>query len=214
MGLNQGGAGDGLKASFATESCIKVNRTAVKELRPPQNDGDGSNKSSPNSEPEVSIADDNDEEIVFVPFEDSNHREGSGSRAGSTRNKKDDPEHMVETNEQLRDQVYHLLYSNQQLNNQYAAAQENSPSNHHETLESQQQPYNNESVIGEEEEELASSSQMVTEHYEESSLNDRADETQSVIKKSNTDRSGRLMMLIGEEANKTKSFRDQEVQYQ
>ena len=85
MGLNQGGAGDGLKTSFATESCIKINRTAVKELRPPQNFGDASNKSSAgNSEPEVSIG--NDEEIVFVPFEDSNHREASSSQAISPRN--------------------------------------------------------------------------------------------------------------------------------
>lgn len=88
QGQNQGGAGDVSKTSFATESCIKVNRTAVKELRPPQNIGDASNKSSLNSEPEVSIAD--DEEIVFVPFEDSNHREASGSRAISPRNLKTD----------------------------------------------------------------------------------------------------------------------------
>ena len=85
--MNLGGAGDVSKASFATESCIKVNRTAVKELRPPQNIGDSSNKSSLNGEPEVSIGDDNDEEIVFVPFEDSNHREPSDSQALSPRNK-------------------------------------------------------------------------------------------------------------------------------
>jgi hypothetical protein len=60
---NHGGSGlgEGLRTSFATESCIKVNRTAVKESRPPFNDGDESNKSSANSEPEISIGDDNDE---------------------------------------------------------------------------------------------------------------------------------------------------------
>ena len=71
---------ENLKGSFATESCIKANRTAVKELRPPQNEGDESNKSSMHSgEPEVSIGEDKDEEVVFVPYEDSN-REASGGR--------------------------------------------------------------------------------------------------------------------------------------
>lgn len=53
---------------------------------------------------------------------------------------------------------------------------------------------------------------MLTENIEESSINDRADETQSEIHKSYTDRSGHDMKLFGdnliEEANKTKLFRD------